>query len=545
MIETKWTLNVALVGSLFLASSGLLADRPGDSNMDGAVDISDPVGALSYLFLGATIPSRENANVNGDEILDISDPVYLLGFLFLGGPAPIASNRPPLAVLHVTKTATDRTVRCDSLGSEDSDGTIRSYEYDLGDGTVLHGPEVEHAYEEYGSYEIILTVTDDEGASATASSVVELVEPGPPEANPPTESAKIVVFVVNDIDLKSFVTDPDTPLEELTYEVTEEPEFGSYRIEDGILRLTPDPVWAPAEDMISFRASDELGSTVIMELTLESYLRLPHPTLSRRGLRYFAYPLDVVIPQTMYDEFGPGIEMAVQEWEDALCPVLGEECPSGKIFNIVIEDIPANFRDTDLFLENSAGCPSSWHPLERHLCNRKLNVFFVSPWSFSEGWLGLTDSATLVGTNLVFLSGIFMNNWNFAWTLDPEAIARNFTTTFMHELGHVLGLGHTVSNVDIMARAGDRNRDIVRLSANDRARIRAVYPEIVDPSLTLPVPRALRQDQQPAAPIGWDQAVLLPPVPSSIEGCFPSTRGCVEEPRDGERDPACGHVDTD
>ena len=62
----------------------------GDSNHDGAVDISDAVYTLEWLFLGRETPGCVAAtNTNGDEAVDISDPVSLLGFLFLGRPAPV------------------------------------------------------------------------------------------------------------------------------------------------------------------------------------------------------------------------------------------------------------------------------------------------------------------------------------------------------------------------------------------------------------------------------------------------------------------------
>jgi hypothetical protein len=60
--------------------------RRGDSNADGATDISDAVAILSYLFLGVKkVPCEQAGDANDDGSLDISDAVYVLGFLFLGG----------------------------------------------------------------------------------------------------------------------------------------------------------------------------------------------------------------------------------------------------------------------------------------------------------------------------------------------------------------------------------------------------------------------------------------------------------------------------
>ncbi len=68
--------------------------RRADTNSDGAVDISDPIFTLSYLFLGGRAPGCMEANdANDDALVDLSDPVFILGSLFLGGglrriPAP-------------------------------------------------------------------------------------------------------------------------------------------------------------------------------------------------------------------------------------------------------------------------------------------------------------------------------------------------------------------------------------------------------------------------------------------------------------------------
>lgn len=63
--------------------------RRGDSNSDGAVNVSDVIHLNSYLYQGGPAPACMNqADVNHDCQVDVSDPIYLLSFLFSGGPAP-------------------------------------------------------------------------------------------------------------------------------------------------------------------------------------------------------------------------------------------------------------------------------------------------------------------------------------------------------------------------------------------------------------------------------------------------------------------------
>ena len=63
----------------------------GDSNADGAINITDGIYTLNFLFLGGPEPPcAEAANANDDEALNITDGIYVLNFLFIGGPEPPA-----------------------------------------------------------------------------------------------------------------------------------------------------------------------------------------------------------------------------------------------------------------------------------------------------------------------------------------------------------------------------------------------------------------------------------------------------------------------
>lgn len=63
--------------------------RRGDANGDGQYDISDAIGILSFLFLGASAPPcMDGADVNDDGKIDVSDAVSFLAWRFLGGTQP-------------------------------------------------------------------------------------------------------------------------------------------------------------------------------------------------------------------------------------------------------------------------------------------------------------------------------------------------------------------------------------------------------------------------------------------------------------------------
>ncbi|HET7088802.1 MAG TPA: PKD domain-containing protein [Anaerolineae bacterium] len=72
-------------------------------------------------------------------------------------------NDPPVASF--TYSCGGLTCNFDASGSSDPDGTITSYAWDFGDGTAGSGTTASHTYAAAGTYNVTLTVTDDDGAT--------------------------------------------------------------------------------------------------------------------------------------------------------------------------------------------------------------------------------------------------------------------------------------------------------------------------------------------------------------------------------------------
>jgi len=63
----------------------------GDTNQDGAQDLSDPISLLAMLFSGTVpTPCQDALDANDDGVSNIADPVFLLAYLFSLGAAPPA-----------------------------------------------------------------------------------------------------------------------------------------------------------------------------------------------------------------------------------------------------------------------------------------------------------------------------------------------------------------------------------------------------------------------------------------------------------------------
>ena len=92
-----------------------------------------------------------------------------------GGPGWAAGNEPPIA---------DFSSSCDGLAcsldgreSEDPDGEIVSFTWDLGNGESASGSDIAYEYEEPGIYTVKLIVQDDEGATAAYQRTVSTALP--------------------------------------------------------------------------------------------------------------------------------------------------------------------------------------------------------------------------------------------------------------------------------------------------------------------------------------------------------------------------------
>ena len=170
---TKTVMNRAPVASF--TESAEVVDTEETISFD-ASDSSDPDGTIvSYLWdfgdgttgSGVSVQHAYSQDGTYTVTLTVTDDD---GATDTTEATKTVLNRSPVA--NFTESAhtvsTGENIHFDASESYDPDGTIVSYLWDFGDGNTATGVIADHAYSEDGNYTVTLTVTDDDGASATS-----------------------------------------------------------------------------------------------------------------------------------------------------------------------------------------------------------------------------------------------------------------------------------------------------------------------------------------------------------------------------------------
>jgi len=149
-------------------------DGTGSSSTDGTInsyrwDFGDGNAITSSIPL-----VRHSFSSSGTYaiFLEVRDDNGLKGYTT--GSVTVTENEAPTAVIAVSNATPTlgETVQFDASGSTDTDGSITEYRWDFGDGSHSSDVIASHSYSDFGTFSVVLTVTDDTGAEGTAGTTV-------------------------------------------------------------------------------------------------------------------------------------------------------------------------------------------------------------------------------------------------------------------------------------------------------------------------------------------------------------------------------------
>ncbi|EAR26059.1 hypothetical protein A20C1_09269 [marine actinobacterium PHSC20C1] len=200
--------------------------RLGGDNTGGASSSNFFNGDLDEFAIYQTVLSPSDVSAH-----------YLLG----------TANEAPVAAF--THSESNLVASFDASTSSDPDGTIEAYAWNFGDGSAGTGAVVNHTYASAGTYSVVVTVTDNKGATSTATASVTVTAPNvaPTAAFSSEVSENLVAFDA------AASSDPDGTIISYAW------SFGDGATGDGI---TPSHAYAAAGDYtVTLTVTDNQGAT--------------------------------------------------------------------------------------------------------------------------------------------------------------------------------------------------------------------------------------------------------------------------------------------
>ncbi|UCG69148.1 MAG: PKD domain-containing protein [Thermoplasmata archaeon] len=188
------------------------------------------------------------------------------------GPGEPPTNQPPVADAGPDQMVEEgETVYFDGSGSYDPDGYIVNYTWYFGDGNFGYGEYPTHVYHIPGTYNVTLTVKDDEGATDTDICIITVMEVTPPN-QPPIADAGSDQTVFED-DVVNFdgsgSYDPDGFIVNYTW------DFGDGNFGYGEF---PTHIYdTPGSYNVTLTVTDDDNATDSDVMTVTVELRLPSP----------------------------------------------------------------------------------------------------------------------------------------------------------------------------------------------------------------------------------------------------------------------------
>jgi PKD repeat protein len=192
------TLNVQFPGVTFMGNA-MTGNSSGSSNFSGYPGNYFPTNWSSVQFINF------NNGLNGDYHLALSSPLRNMGSdgRDLGADIDalnaavnaLPANQPPTVALAASPISgmAPLAVTFDQTAN-DPDGFISTYNWEFGDGDTSSGSSPSHVYQSAGTFTARVTVTDNNGASASSLVTITVASPSaPPQVTLLTPNTRITL----------------------------------------------------------------------------------------------------------------------------------------------------------------------------------------------------------------------------------------------------------------------------------------------------------------------------------------------------------------
>ncbi len=272
-VEVRNRDPVAVIGAdpiSVLTLEDVLFDGEGSSDADGEVALQFDFGDGTFGNTTLAVPQVLHQFADDGQYLVRLVVTDDDGAQALAMTTVSVANRPPAAVLELPLTDLDvQTPLTGSAVGTDLDGEIVLVTWDLGDGTILElqgNDSLSYTYATLGEFRVFATVTDDDGATATTSSMTVEVRNLPPSVSPflheaqPQLSQTTMHFDAN-------ATDPEGDLGPIRW------AFGDGKIATGA--VVTHAYEHPGTYDVSVLVYDSLELTAAATLEVEVGNRLP------------------------------------------------------------------------------------------------------------------------------------------------------------------------------------------------------------------------------------------------------------------------------
>ncbi|PKG83776.1 hypothetical protein CXF85_09725 [Colwellia sp. 75C3] len=154
-------------GATATATATVIVNPAGDMDGDGDVDRDDMRALSLAVRRGEQLDPA--FDINGDGVVNSRDVRAMRSICSYDRCSNIAPPPEPPTAMASSNDNVDQfeTITFSSVGSNDNYGRIVSYSWNFGDGESSSLANPSHEYQQVGSYNVILTVTDNDGMTAT------------------------------------------------------------------------------------------------------------------------------------------------------------------------------------------------------------------------------------------------------------------------------------------------------------------------------------------------------------------------------------------